>query len=80
MFLAIAKLVWGFSIEPGVDEKGNPIEPDFDPRTGYSEGFLVCAKDYPCVVKPRSAARRETIMKEYETAQVEVFSQFESHL
>ena len=40
LFLAIAKLlIWAFSIEPGLDEKGNPIEPDFNPLTGYSEGF-----------------------------------------
>lgn len=80
LFLAISKLMWGFNIEPALDDKGNPVEPDFDPRTGYSEGFLVCANDYGCRITPRSDARRATIMKEYEKAQVEVFSQFESHM
>ncbi|KAL4772057.1 cytochrome P450 [Aspergillus nidulans var. acristatus] len=78
LFLAISKLIWAFSIEPGVDESGKMIEPDLDPRTGYSEGFLVCANDFPCRVIPRSEARRETIMKEYQRAQEEVFSRFES--
>jgi hypothetical protein len=78
LFLAIAKLIWAFSIEPGQDEKGQPIEPDFSPETGYSEGFLVCARDFPCVIKSRSEARRATIMKEYESAQRETFSRFDA--
>ncbi|KAL4748420.1 hypothetical protein BDW72DRAFT_214807 [Aspergillus terricola var. indicus] len=78
LFLAISKLIWAFSIEPGVDESGKLIEPDLDPRTGYSEGFLVCANDFPCRIMPRSERRRETIMKEYQRAQKEVFSRFES--
>jgi cytochrome P450 len=77
LFLAIAKLIWAFSIEPARDEGGKPVEPDLDPRTGYSEGFLVCAKDFPVMIKPRSEARRATIMREYERAQREVFSQFD---
>ncbi|QKX58383.1 uncharacterized protein TRUGW13939_05505 [Talaromyces rugulosus] len=78
LFLAIAKLIWAFSIEPGQDEKDQPIESDFSPETGYSEGFLVCARDFPCVIKPRSEARRMTIMKEYESAQRETFSRFDA--
>lgn len=78
LFLAISKLIWAFSIEPDLDETGKPIEPDLDPRTGYSEGFLVCANDFPCRITPRSGARRETIMKEYQKAQEEVFSRFGS--
>lgn len=80
LFLGIAKLIWAFSIEPGLDDCGNTIEPDFDPRTGYSEGFLVCAKDFPCRITPRSEARRATIMKEYEEAARDVFSQFETSM
>ncbi|CBF76209.1 cytochrome P450 [Aspergillus nidulans FGSC A4] len=78
LFLAISKLIWAFSIEPGVDESGKVIEPDLDPRTGYSEGFLVCANDFPCRIMPRSEAKRESIMREYQRAQEEVFSRFES--
>ncbi|KAJ5138483.1 uncharacterized protein N7515_003331 [Penicillium bovifimosum] len=77
LFLAIAKLVWGFSIGPGLDENGNPVEYDYSPETGYSEGFLVCAKDFPCEIKVRSEARRATIMREFEIAQRDVFSRFD---
>ena len=77
LFLAIAKLIWAFDIKPGVDQAGKTIEPNFDPATGYSEGFLVCARDFPCQVEPRSKNRKETIMREYSQAQKEVFSNFE---
>ncbi|KAJ5390698.1 cytochrome P450 [Penicillium cataractarum] len=77
LFLAIAKLIWAFSIGPALDENGQPVQYDYSPETGYSEGFLVCAKDFPCVIKPRSEARRATIMKEFEVAQRDVFSRFD---
>lgn len=77
LFLGIAKLIWAFSIEPARDEKGQPVEYDFSPETGYSEGFLVCARDFPCVIKPRSEARVATIMKEFEVAQKDVFSRYD---
>lgn len=80
LFLAIAKLIWAFSIEPGLDEKGKPVEPDLNPETGYSEGFLVCAKDFECRIKPRSESRKETIMTEYEQAERDIFSQFDDHI
>ncbi|KAL3481005.1 cytochrome P450 [Aspergillus californicus] len=77
LFLAMAKLIWAFEIEAGCDDKGEAIEPDFNPQTGYSEGFLVCAKDFSCRITPRSEARRATIMREFEEAQEGVFAQFE---
>jgi len=78
LFSGIAKLIWAFDIEPSRDEKGNVIEPDFNPETGYSEGFLVCARDFACKIKPRSEARQATIMREYKQAQNEVFSRYDS--
>ncbi|KAL3450789.1 cytochrome P450 [Aspergillus insuetus] len=77
LFLAIAKIIWAFDILPGVDERGEVVESDFNPETGYSEGFLVCAKDFPCRIRPRSEARRETVMREFERVQEAVFSRFE---
>lgn len=77
LFVGIAKIIWGFDIEPGLDENGKLVELNIDLETGYSEGFLVCAKDFGCRIAPRLEARRETIMKEFEQAQREVFSQFE---
>ena len=77
LFLGISKLIWAFDIQPGTDANGASIEPNFDPQTGYSEGFLVCARDFPCEIKPRSDARQATIMREYEQAQKDVFSRFD---
>ena len=50
--------------------------PDTDPRTGYSEGFLVCAKPFDCKIEVRSEAKRQTIEREFAMAQKEVFSRF----
>ncbi|KKA19811.1 Cytochrome P450 [Rasamsonia emersonii CBS 393.64] len=68
LFLGIAKLPWAFSFDKELDSSGKPIEPDVDPITGYSEGFLVCANPFPCKITPRSEARRDTIMKEFAQA------------
>lgn len=75
LFLAIAKIIWAFSIKPAVDEQGKEVELDINPQTGYGEGFLLCVKDFPCKITPRSEARRETIMREFNEAQ-KVFSKF----
>ena len=78
LFLGIAKLLWAFDFAPGMGEDGKTVELDTDPTTGYSEGFLVCAKPFALDVKVRSEKRRETILKEYEQAERDVFSLFES--
>ncbi|KAK5019379.1 hypothetical protein LTR16_000571 [Cryomyces antarcticus] len=77
LFLAISKLLWGFSIMSGHDASGNAIEPDVSNETGYSEGFLVCAHPFAAKVTPRSEARRATIMREFKNAEVEVFSKYQ---
>ncbi|EXJ68791.1 uncharacterized protein A1O5_07722 [Cladophialophora psammophila CBS 110553] len=77
LFQAISKLLWAFNFERGEDEAGGPVEPDTDPITGYSEGFLVCAKHFPCKITVRSEMRRETIMREFQRAQEEVFHKYE---
>ena len=76
LFLAISKLLWAFRFSPTTDESGKPIMPDTDPRTGYSEGFLVCAKPFDCKIEVRSEAKRQTIEREFAMAQKEVFSRF----
>lgn len=63
----------GFSVDPGVNEKGEGIEPSFDFSTNYRKGSLVCAKDIPCIIKPRSEARHATIMREYENTESTYF-------
>ena len=74
----MAKLLWGFNIAPGKDASGRVIEPDVSNEKAYSEGFLVCAHPFPCEVTPRSEARRETILREYEEATEKVFSKYQT--
>ncbi|KAK4226602.1 phenol 2-monooxygenase [Podospora fimiseda] len=78
LFLALAKLIWAFDIGPGRDESGKVMEPDVSHETGYSDGFLVCANDFPCEIKLRSEERGRTILREFELARVEVFSKYET--
>ncbi|GES59268.1 cytochrome P450 [Aspergillus terreus] len=40
LFIAIAKLLWAFSVEHKLDTAGNPIPVDVSPSTAYSDGFL----------------------------------------
>ena len=77
LFLAMAKLLWAFEFHEERDAKGESLPLDVDARTAYSEGFLHCPKPFACEVKPRSEARRETIMREYRQAAAEVFSRYE---
>ncbi|KAL7952661.1 cytochrome P450 [Trichoderma compactum] len=77
MFLGTAKLLWGFNIEQARDEMGNVIPIDTNPVTGYTEGFLVCPKDFACNITPRSERRAATIVREFEEARENVFSLYE---
>ena len=77
LFLALAKLTWAFEFRPGKDEEGKVVEPDVDNETGYSEGFLVCAKPFLCDITVRGEKRRETILAEFETAETDVFSRYQ---
>lgn len=78
MLLSVAKLIWAFSFEAKTGTDGMPMKVDADPVTGYHSGFLYCPKEYPCKPVLRSEKIRETILKEYEQAETEVFSSFES--
>jgi cytochrome P450 family 619 len=60
-----------------MNAEGKIVEPDIDNVTGYSEGFLVCAKPFACDIQVRSEKKRETIVREYETAEREVFSKYQ---
>ena len=71
LFIGVAKLLWAFEFR---EPEG--VESDISPETGTSQGFLHCPKDYECVIKLRSEAKRETIMKELEAAKA-VFDRFD---
>lgn len=77
LFLAVAKLLWGLSFEPSTDAQGREIPVDINSDTGYTEGFLVSPKPFECRIQPRSEARRETIMREFRDAEVNVFSKYD---
>jgi cytochrome P450 family 619 len=64
--------LWAFEFLPG--DSG---EPDVDPATRFSEGFLVAAKDYELKLQVRSEARRDTIIREFEAARRDIFSKFD---
>jgi len=76
LFIGIAKLLWAFDIAPGKDESGNVIEPNVDPATAYSTGFLTCALPYALDIKPRSESRLQTILREFKEAEQNIFSQY----
>ncbi|MCJ1451406.1 hypothetical protein MMC28_001742 [Mycoblastus sanguinarius] len=76
MFLAIAKLLWALRFEPKVGADGKEVPINSSPDKGYHQGFLYCAKDYECQITVRSERIRETLLREFEEAKTNVFSQF----
>ena len=76
MFLSIAKLLWALRFEPKVGEDGVERVIDSSPDGGYHQGFLYCAKDYECEITVRSEEIKQTLLKEFEEAERDVFSRF----
>lgn len=77
MFLSIAKLLWAFRFEKGTDERGKPVVNEADPVDGYHQGFMYCAKPYGCKAVVRSEEIRETVEREFEEAERDVFAKYE---
>lgn len=73
LWLGMAKLLWAFELK---EDESRPV--DADPKTGYSEGFLTCAKDFGAEVRVRGEGRRTTIFREFEVAERDVFSGYEA--
>lgn len=78
LFVAIAKILWAFDITPKLDSSGSPIAINCDPATGYTDGFLRCAKPYAVQIKARSEDRQRTILAEFECAEREVFNKYDT--
>lgn len=78
LFLAFAKILWAFDITPKLDSNGLPVPIDCDPVTGYTDGFLRCAKPYAVDIKPRSEERKKTILAEFEQAEARIFSRYDT--
>lgn len=78
LFVGVAKLLWAFTLS----EKAGADPVDVDPETGYSEGFLHCAKPFACEVRVRGEneaarkRRKEIVLAEFGTAK-KMFEAFE---
>lgn len=73
----MAKLLWAFGFSEKRDEQGQVILVDVDAETGYSEGFLHCPKPFAAEIRPRSEGRRDTILKELEIVEKDIFLKYE---
>ena len=78
LFLAMAKLLWGFKFTEKTDSEGNAVKVNTDAIEGYSQGFIHAPKPFEASVTLRSEARRDTIMREFQVAEEEIFSRYES--
>ncbi|CBX98861.1 hypothetical protein IAQ61_007524 [Plenodomus lingam] len=64
-WLTVARLVWGFKIEPALDDRGEPIPVDiFD----YTNGLNMRPNIFKVSIKPRSERIRQAIIREGEQA------------
>lgn len=68
LFLAISRILWGFDITPALDNQGKPILPDTEKLT---QGFVCMPEEFRATITPRSDARKQKMIDEWETAQKE---------
>jgi cytochrome P450 family 619 len=73
----MVKLLWAFDFEKVVDGNGQVIEPDTNYATGWVEGMVTLRDDVPCKLVPRSQERVETILREFEEIERDVFAKYE---
>ena len=66
LFLAIARLLWGFNIEPALDLDGTKIMPDPDK---YTQGFVIQPEPYLARITPRSETKADLIARKWSEAQ-----------
>ncbi|KNG45430.1 cytochrome p450 [Stemphylium lycopersici] len=64
-WLTVARLVWGFKIEPALDEHGKPIPVDI---FNYTNGLNMRPQVFRVNIKPRSEKIRQAIVREGEQA------------
>ena len=77
LFVGISKLLWAFSFEQVEAPDGNKMFVNTDFETGYTHGFVHCPKKFPCEVRLRQEEKRETIFREFNEANSNVFRKFE---
>ncbi|KAJ5141216.1 hypothetical protein N7526_002211 [Penicillium atrosanguineum] len=66
LFLGMSRILWAFSIEPVLNEKGLPILPDPDRLT---QGFVCMPEEFPASIIPRSQARADMVVREWKKAE-----------
>ncbi|KAL5000901.1 cytochrome P450 [Aspergillus recurvatus] len=76
LFVAIAKMLWAFTVQPQTDKQGHPIELDVSPERAYSDGFLNQCRPFGVDIKPRSEQRQQVILTAAAKAEVDIFSQY----
>lgn len=65
LFIAVARLLWAFTILPALDAAGKPVFPD---PWNFTNGFNSKPISFECRVKARSAGVGGRIGKEWESA------------
>ncbi|KAF5538608.1 oxidoreductase [Fusarium napiforme] len=63
--LNIARILWGFEVNPEKDEKGRDVDVDI---FAYSEGFNSSPLPFPCSITPRSVKHAQVIETEHDNA------------
>ena len=74
LFLATARILWAFTIQPKMDKTGKPIPIDVSPSTGYRAGFLNQCFPFEVDITIRSEKHLETILTEVAKAEAGIFS------
>ncbi|KAF5013804.1 hypothetical protein FDECE_222 [Fusarium decemcellulare] len=72
LFIAISRILWGFSITREMDASGNPVPID---RDAVTHGLIVRPAKFGCTFKPRDTARENVIRESWSTAKKDLDSE-----
>ncbi|EXJ53388.1 uncharacterized protein A1O5_13377 [Cladophialophora psammophila CBS 110553] len=67
LFITIAKILWAFQIAPPLDADGKEEAMDLSPESD-EPGMITSFKKYKVRFLPRNEQRKQTLLKEWETA------------
>jgi hypothetical protein len=65
LFIAVARLLWGFNIKMKIDSEGKAIVPD---ENSFHDGLMSDPNDFELDIKPRSREHEEVLRREWEEA------------
>ncbi|RSL58716.1 hypothetical protein CEP54_007606 [Fusarium duplospermum] len=66
LFLAISRILWGFTISPARDPNGAPVPIN---RDAVTPGLIVRPEDFECEIEPRSPERKQLILDLWKEAE-----------